>query len=422
MNDIKKSLGIESGNHWDTNAISPGTEFMSKLSDRINAYILCSPVFKKRTVIFSDSSSPGEGEHKIINYIKQNKTDGNIIIYGLDADLIMLSLTCDRYNIFLLREHILNGKVVENEYKYLNIDRLRSNLILDYNYRYNKDHHNSNIVLNSNILHDYIFICFFLGNDFIPHMLSLDLKYNGLDIIMDLYIYIHTLTDEFFIINNKINKQFLKLFVKKLAEKEDDTVNLIFSKRINYNRYFKVRADNDLDKQTELLNNRPIIEMDKEFLITKNKFNTTHWKYNYYRYCLDIDTQEEIEHTCHNYLEGIYWTFEYYFNGCVSWRWKYRYNYAPTLGDLNKFLNKDPDIKFKKDKPVKPVVQLLCILPRESIHIIPKNYQKYMTDTSLGLTHLYPDSYELSMIFKRYYWQCVPILPDINHNLISLIK
>ena len=47
-------------------------------------------------VIISDSNEPGEGEHKILQYLKQNYSDDNgenqYLIYGLDADLIMLSM------------------------------------------------------------------------------------------------------------------------------------------------------------------------------------------------------------------------------------------------------------------------------------------------------------------------------------------
>ena len=229
---------------------------------------------------------------------------------------------------------------------------------------------------------------------------------------------------EFFIKDDKINNRFLKLFLSKLAEKEDEIVETIFKKRISYNKHFKIKADNDYEKHIELLNNKPIIEMEKEFLITNRKFNSTHWKYDYYKYCLSIDTKNEIDELCFNYLQGIFWTFSYYFKGCPSWRWKYNYNYAPTLNDLNNYFSKNSDIKisFEKDTPVKPHVQLLFILPKQSIDIIPYRYQKYMTDFSLGLYHLYPESYKLSTIFKRYYWQCIPILPPISTNLISLIK
>ena len=423
IKEIKSDLNLEPDNEWDSNAISPGTEFMNKLIEKINTFIQNDDIFKQKEVIFSSSNICGEGEHKILQYIKDNEIKDNIIIYGLDADLIMLSMICVKSNIYLLREKMINGKPVDDNYIYVNIDNLKINLLKDFEERYYDKHNNYTFQYNYNIIHDYIFICFFLGNDFIPHILSLDLRYQGLDIIMDIYIYIHKLTNEHFVQDGKINMYFLKLFLQKLSEKEDEVTTLVFKKRINYNKYFKIKADNDYDKRIELLNNKPIIEMEKEFLITKEKFHVTHWKYNYYKHCFDIDTKNEIDEICKNYIEGIFWTFEYYFNKCSSWRWKYQYNYAPTLSDLYKYICKNPDyIKIKHETPVKPIVQLLFILPKKSKSILPIKYQKYMTDFDLGLTHLYPESYELSCLFKRYYWQCTPILPCIDNTLIQLIK
>ena len=70
---------------WDTNSISPGTKFMNDL----NIFL------KKKSypikTIFSDSSIHGEGEHKIMQYLKNVDESILNIVHGLDADLIMLS-------------------------------------------------------------------------------------------------------------------------------------------------------------------------------------------------------------------------------------------------------------------------------------------------------------------------------------------
>ena len=61
-------------------------------------------------ILFTGSEVPGEGEHKIVEYMRQYKTssDYNIhtrhCIYGLDADLIMLSLITHEPSIAILRE------------------------------------------------------------------------------------------------------------------------------------------------------------------------------------------------------------------------------------------------------------------------------------------------------------------------------
>ena len=422
MNTIKEKEGMTPNGSWDTNAISPGTDFMQTLSESIQTFIDTDSLFNKIHVIFSDSSEPGEGEHKILQYIKKFQVPGNIIVYGLDADLIMLSLTSNTDNMFLLREKVTNGKVEDDNYIYVSIDILKKNLINDFIDRYYVGQERIKIEINHDIIQDYVFICFFLGNDFLPHMLSLDLRNQGLDIIMDIYIYVFNMLGKPFTNKGKINTEFLKLFVNKLSEIEDKTVADIFVKRSKQNKYFKIRAETEYDRKMELLNNKPILEMDKEFKVTRNNSKSESWRNRYNYYCLKSDTQHELDSICHNYLEGIFWTHDYYFKKCPSWLWKYNHLYPPTLYDLNKYLEKNEvNFTFKKDAPVKPEVQLLCILPKNSIELISKKYKKYMTDISCGLTHLYPEKYELSHYFKRYYWECTPILPPITPNLIKLI-
>ena len=139
MQNIKDQLNIEYSNiSWDTNAISPGTDFMINLSKLLQHFILTDPIFNNVEVVFSDHSIPGEGEHKILNYIKQNSFDNepNIIIYGLDADLIMLSLVSNSSNVYLMREDIQFGKPQEGNFLYMDIDQLKCNIIMDFKERF----------------------------------------------------------------------------------------------------------------------------------------------------------------------------------------------------------------------------------------------------------------------------------------------
>ena len=438
---IKDKLNISySTEFWDTNAISPGTLFMIKLTRQLNEYIknILKTKSTIKNIILSSHDEAGEGEHKIMDYIRTHDLDNkNILIYGLDADLIMLSLATSRDSVYLLREAIEFGSPQDGKFLYMDIDQLKCNIIMDFKERFSinsKSVHSNKILSNEFFVHlidDYIFICFLLGNDFLPHILSLDIRYSGLDLIMDIYIKTYNglqtnLTNE-----NKINTNFLKIFLKTFSDKEDEIVKKIFDKRQKLNKHFKIRyKDNEYDKQVELLNNYPILNMEEEYLITNESLYCHDWKKRYYKVCFDFTQKEEIDSICKNYFDGLVWTFKYYFSGCASWSWSYQYNHAPTLKDLYNYLENNIEdintIKFTTDKPVDPIVQLITIMPKKSIELIPKKYHKLLTEFKYGLLHYYPEKYKLDTIFKRYYWQCVPILPPIDlqyiKNKVSKIK
>ena len=111
---------------WDPTAITPGTTFMEKLNLNINNHF-----YKKYTsnnLILSLTDVPGEGEHKLFEFIRNNNhINDNTIIYGMDSDLIMLSLNHKKYtnSIYLYREtpHFINSldSTLNPQDKYLSL-------------------------------------------------------------------------------------------------------------------------------------------------------------------------------------------------------------------------------------------------------------------------------------------------------------
>ena len=212
---------------WNNSAITPGTKFMEKLHIKILEYIKNS----NRNIIYSSCYEPSEGEHKLLQFIKSN-LQYSYVIYGLDADLIFLSLASQSDKIFLLRESseldsILRKKSNEqdsilkndqdsilkneqesmlknksNEYKYVNIELMK-------NYIFKIIQNKIVFILNkNNVINDFIFICYFLGNDFIPHLPSIDIYDSkcGIDYLLEIYIkVIKIVSYEYLIeINNNI--------------------------------------------------------------------------------------------------------------------------------------------------------------------------------------------------------------------------
>jgi 5'-3' exonuclease len=98
---------------------TPGTPFMVKLSEQlryfVNKKISEDANWREVQVVLSGHEVPGEGEHKIMEYIRLSKAQPDYnpnvrhCLYGLDADLIMLGLLSHDPHFCLLREEVKFG-------------------------------------------------------------------------------------------------------------------------------------------------------------------------------------------------------------------------------------------------------------------------------------------------------------------------
>ena len=418
--NLKKKYNEPLGPYWNTSAITPGTKFMKKLHD----YIIKWMKTTKYKIIYSSCYTPSEGEHKLLQFMKTN-TNNNYIMYGLDADLIFLSLSSNVDNIYLLRE----GKEFNKEdtdYNFVNIDILKiliSSTMKEYIIKYNN---NINIdkINNNNLINDFIFMCYFLGNDFLPHIYALDIYNNGIEQLLINYsktlqhIFLENNDIKYLIDNSNINLDFLKEFIKNLADEEENTLNTNYyniKKKFNiegtpYERE-KLRIDNLLFKI-----NDPI-KLGYDNYIESRK--------RYYKYYWNIDN-DEIENfskqLVKHYLIGLKWVTNYYFDKCNSWNWYYPYDHPPFLMDIYNYINviNINKISFSMGKPLKPFLQLLSVLPPQSNYLLPDTLQLIPISDS-DIIYLYPYDFDIDLINKKKYWMGIPILPQLDFDAIKNI-
>ena len=178
LDNIISKINKDNAAKWNTTSITPGTQFMKKLDST-----LAEKFFGQKNVMFTGSDVPGEGEHKLFEHLRQTKIgeNENIIVYGLDADLIMLGLNHLTYsnNIYLYRETPTYIKSLsetldkDNDY-ILDLSKLGDAIINNMSDNYNK-----------NKMYDYIFLGLMLGNDFMPHFPAINIRTSGIDILLN---------------------------------------------------------------------------------------------------------------------------------------------------------------------------------------------------------------------------------------------
>ncbi len=461
IREIKMKHRIDfTDNGIDFNMISPGTEFMATLSDKLRVYIQKKKKtdWKNLKIHLSDASIPGEGEHKIMNHIRDELPKGyRPAIYGLDADLIFLSLLNCPTESVLLRETIHFDRnrgspdPDELEFTYLLVDELRNIICkmlspivsigeLEQFQIYNKvqmpdimdlknpkyKFYDGSEKQKRRLILDYAFFCFALGNDFLPHLPSLRIRDGGHEIAMLAYKSVAWRMGGFLVNHNgvDINNDFLLKMLLEFAEIEDKYLQELTKKREIRVRKTLKRIGFKPPYERELELRRYIEHSVKDNL----QMGFKDWRKRYYDDQFNIkfthrdEFKRQINPICEQYLIGMKWVLLYYQGKGHNWTWSYPYDASPSVDDLYNYLryydfNK---IQFKSNQAVMPFVQLLSILPPESSHLLPKSINHLMTDNDSKIHYLYPLKIVMNTPpYKKFLWECHPLLPEIEHDKLT---
>ena len=196
----------------DPNVITPGTAFMAKLGRWLRHWAHThlnginddgsEGTIPPYRIVLSDASVPGEGEHKAVAFIRAQRHAAGYeptrshVIHGLDADLIMLALATHEPRFTILRDAQRKGKRVStaggsrddppyHAFELVKIDTLREYLERDL-----RDADWTGVRNGFDLeraIDDFIFLCFFVGNDFLPSMPGMEIKQGAIEALLLLY-------------------------------------------------------------------------------------------------------------------------------------------------------------------------------------------------------------------------------------------
>jgi len=384
---------------WDKNAITPGTHFMATMGSSLKE------AGKAHGWIISDTDEPGEGEHKVLQWLRKTPLEkGSVIVYGLDADLILLCLIAgdklgSEYPIYLLREAMAFGKLIRTtgtndqvELCFFQISTLKDSLQKQ---PWSKEQ-----------FYDYIFGMSFCGNDFLPTGLSLRIRDEGHSILLsglqELWqngLNLVTIDSEI-----KPNPRGLKAFAQWISKQEERLIVAMIHKKMTA-RLGEDEAENlPLREQAE---RHLVNEMGQGRISLRSD-----WQSTYAKLALGEDSVEQRKARVQDYWKGWCWILDYYQGRPVDLEWVYPAGYPPTWKDLVTFFEL-PDFNEPciKRVPLQPQEQLALVLPMSSWGLM---LNTPFRDLPTKVPQMWPQGFHLETFGKRFGWECEPMIPMLT--------
>jgi 5'-3' exonuclease len=373
----KKILNKKS---WNTNSITPGTVFMNELDDYLSS------IFKlNNKIIFSGSKENGEGEQKIFEYIRTQNEKTNNIVYGLDADLIMLSLIHLNFteNIYLYREtrHFSYIKGIDPQMDYLfNMDEMG-----------NQIHEIINCSSKKKSIDDYCFLCFLCGNDFLPHFPSINIRNNGVPYLIEVYKKLNEQNQKTIVDGKLINWSTFHILCSELSSKEVELINVNIEwkkKMASYSHPLTIE---------ESLDAVALKDMKRELYISSHIDK-------YYSFLF----QNNEKDVCKNYLQMLEWTWNYYNGICKNNYLCYDFHCGPLFSSLQKYVPCFNEELLQQDTTKLPssISQLLYVLPYDDYNLISiKNYSKFIQLIDKEYINLTETNFPIHFDFCKFFWE-----------------
>ena len=446
------------GEPFDSNCITPGTEFMARLSEHLKFYVRKKqtedPLWAKVTVILSGHEVRGEGEHKIMEHIRWARTQPDWepnqthCLYGLDADLIMLALVTHEPHFCLLREVVKFGggergqpsrEILSNPtddgFILLHIGLLREYLDLEFRdkglpFGYDLER----------VIDDFILLCMLVGNDFLPALPTLNIAEGALNTLFKVYhdtlptlggyisgdegggTFNAERLEKIMSIMSTYERQVLEERAMDV-EKEIEKASRKKGRKVSVSEISpedkfdsEMSEMSDTDGVPQISKDPTMMNAAKRALILEGgEEGLQAWKDQYYREKLGLKMGEAapLAHIRQSYFDGLNWVLRYYYRGVASWTWYYPYHYAPMASDLCAGMG-GLKSEFEYGEPFKPFEQLMAVQPPSSSKLLPEPFRFFMEDPQSPLAEFFPEDIQVDFEGKRNDWEGVVLLPFLD--------
>ena len=411
-----QEASVEDFEKFNNSCISPGTQFMSRLSKYIEWFIRTKistdTQWSKLKIIFSSDTVPGEGEQKCLLWAKRHKSPtDSFMIHGLDADLIMLGLGSWLPNYYVLREDLFDRRYA---YYLIDIGGMRTKLIhnLDWNVtRKNQGLPTGKSFNKTTAVYDFLVLMCEIGCDFLSHTPGVEIITGGIDRMIDVY--------------KQVGEQYGGL--TRISTVEDNptghvgdvvlnmTAMEVFLGTLSY--LDKGTFENKLREKHKFIFD-PLLEGSATY--SNGTWNLDEEKYHKAFYDKSFGVGADIKKICHEYIEGIQWVLTYYTGGrCPDWKWVFRHSHGPFAIDMARHISDYKQIPYKSTSPNTPFQQLLSVLPPRSAGLLPAPLSDILASPTGVLAPLCPEKVEIDSAGCRAEWQGIVLLPVVDTAIIN---
>jgi len=393
--ETERGIRTADPNRWDTNTITPGTAFMERLGRRLAE--LCA--VQKWTL--SDASEPGEGEQKCMAFWRGAAGGGgDIVIYGLDADLILLCLLTRQMTgcaapVWLFRETAEWEKSNAGGFMRMSIDSLAAALKLG--------------DLESTL--EYVAAMSLLGNDFVPHSLSMKIRDGGHGYVTKGLQRIRSAG--FTLIRQQeglwvYSREGLAELCKPVAAEEEDLILSAIKhkgQRTNYHDFMMLPTT--------------WREEERVLCIGQGQLHAN-WEARMLReWCGEGVTAHAV---CVKFAESLQWVIDYYTaQRPIDTLWVYPWSLPPTWSSWIRYLESGGEMmrEWSPAEPIQPQEQLAMVLPLESWHFIRDERLRALPQKA---PQYWPVGFGFFSAGRTLLWECEPEIPLLFIETIRSLK